>query len=213
MSRYETEEEQIDVIKTWWKKNGTWLLSSILVIVVAFSGWRYWTNTKAAEAVNASAMFEILQGNLQQGTFGEVSREALKLMQEQPNSPYAAAAALMYAKFSFDNGDIEAAKTNLLWVVQHSQDATLQSTANLRLARIQADQKGFNEAQSILDSMNKVDLQGAQKALFDFVAGQIALAQTKTADAHQFFDSVVKNSDADKSLQGLAQIQLDDLTQ
>jgi predicted negative regulator of RcsB-dependent stress response len=213
MSRYETEEEQIDVIKTWWKKNGTWLLSSILVVAVAFSGWRYWSNTQTAEAVTASAIFEILQGNLQQGSFGEVSREALKLMQEQPDSPYAAAAALMYAKFSFDQGDIEAAKTNLIWVAQHAKDPTLQATANLRLARIQADQQAFADAKTTLDLITKTNLQGAQKALFDFVVGQIALSQANTAEAYLSFESVVKNADADKSLQGLAQIQLDDLTQ
>ncbi|WP_127470288.1 YfgM family protein [Thiomicrorhabdus aquaedulcis] len=213
MSRYDTEEEQIDVIKTWWKKNGTWLLSSILVIAVAFSGWRYWSNSQMAQAVNASALFEVLQANLQQGTFGEVSREALKLVQEQPESPYAAAAALMYAKFSFDNGDMDSAKSNLLWVAEHAQDTTLQSLAYLRLARIQADQKAFSDAQATLDAVAKMNLPTAQKSLYDFVTGQIALSQGKTEQAYQSFDSVVKNSDSDKSLQGLAQIQLDDLSQ
>ena len=87
MSRYDTEEEQVEAIKTWWKKNGTQLLTAILVVVLAVSGWRYWTNTQYVNSVNASSINELLQANYQQGSFGEVSREALKLMQEQPESP------------------------------------------------------------------------------------------------------------------------------
>ncbi|HHS99638.1 MAG TPA: tetratricopeptide repeat protein, partial [Thiomicrospira sp.] len=63
MSRYETEEEQIEAFKSWWKKNGTQLLSAILVVVLVFSGWRYWTNTKYVESVNASSTYELLQAS------------------------------------------------------------------------------------------------------------------------------------------------------
>ena len=120
MSRYETEEEQIEAFKSWWNKNGTQLLSAILVIVLAFSGWRYWTNTQYVESVNASSMYEVLQVNLQQGSFGEVSREALKLIQEQPKSPYAVGAALLFATYSYDKGDTQEAIDHLHFVANNA---------------------------------------------------------------------------------------------
>lgn len=34
MSRYETEEDQVEAIKQWWQKNGTQLLSGIFGVGV-----------------------------------------------------------------------------------------------------------------------------------------------------------------------------------
>ncbi|MDG6778444.1 tetratricopeptide repeat protein [Thiomicrorhabdus sp. zzn3] len=211
MSRYETEEEQIEAIKSWWKKNGTQLLTLILVVVVAISGWRYWNHQQAVKATNASAIFEILQANMQQGTFGEVSREGLKLIQEQPESPYASGAALLLAKFSLDKGDVGEAKHHLEWVRVNGADAALKQVATLRLARLLADQKEYSQAQEMLTSISSNQLPAAEKANFDYVSGLIALGQEDKDAARQSFAKVVENMDASKTLKGIAQIQLDDL--
>ena len=213
MSRYETEEEQVDAIKSWWKKNGTTTLSLLLVGVIAISGWRYWTNTQYVASANASSVYEILQINMQQNSFGEVSREALKLMQEQPKSPYAAGAAMIYAKYSIEKGDAEDAITKLNWIVENSKDFQLRNAALLTIARVQTDLKAFDKANSSLSELGKVNLKGAEKASFDYVSGLVALAESKTDDAREAFKRVVTNVKAEKNLMGLAQIQLDDLAQ
>ena len=211
MSRYETEEEQVEAIKAWWKKNGTSLLASVLVFVIAFTGWRYWTNHNQIQAINASSMFEVMQLNMQQGTFGEVSREALKLMQEQPESPYASAAAMLLAKYSFSKGEFEEAKQHLEWVNTHSTDKTLKDTAMMRLARILADEKQFDEAQSVMSKINTSQLNSAAKSQFDYVLGVIALEKSDITAAIEAFKNVIENEATSKTLKGLAQIQLDDL--
>jgi len=211
MSRYETEEEQVEAIKSWWKKNGTSLLTAILVFVLAFSGWRYWNNYNQVQATNASSLFEVMQLNMQQGTFGEVSREALKLMQEQPDSPYASAAAMLMAKYSFSKGEFAEAQQHLEWVTEHTQDETLKRTAMMRLARVLADQKQFVDAQSVMDKVNAQTLAPAEKSHYDYISGLMALAQSDVALASVAFTAVIENSGASKTLQGLAQIQLDDL--
>lgn len=211
MSRYETEEEQVEAIKAWWKKNGTSLLTAILVFVVAFSGWRYWNNYNQVQATNASSLFEVMQLNMQQGTFGEVSREALKLMQEQPESPYASAAAMLMAKYSFSKGEFSEAQQHLEWVNEHAQDEMLKHTAMMRLARVLADQKQFAEAQSVMDKLNAQALLPAEKSHYDYISGLMALAQNDVTSASSAFKAVVENAGASKTLQGLAQIQLDDL--
>ncbi len=211
MSRYETEEEQVEAIKSWWKKNGTSLLTSILIFVVIFSGWRYWDNYNRVQATNASSLFEVMQLNMQQGTFGEVSREALKLMQEQPESPYAAAAAMLMAKYSLSKGETEEAQQHLQWVNDHAQDATLKRTAMMRLARVLADQKQYDQAQMVLDQISSQQLLPVEKGHFDYLLGLLALAQNDMSKAAEAFTNVVDNIDASKTLKGLAQIQLDDL--
>ncbi|GKT11723.1 MAG: hypothetical protein ISEC1_P0692 [Thiomicrorhabdus sp.] len=213
MSRYETEEEQVEAIKTWWKKNGTQALGLLLVGVIAFSGWRYWTNTQYVSSANASSLYEILQMNAQQGSFGEVSREALKLMQEQPNSPYAVGAAMLYAKYSLEKGEAEEALTQLNWVTTHAKDFQLKNAAHLTIARVQIDLKAFDKARESLSALTKANLQGAEKANLDYVTGLVALAESKEGEARAAFTSVISNIKAEKSLMGLAQMQLDDLAQ
>lgn len=213
MNRYETEDEQVAAIKSWWKKNGTQLLTAILVVAVAFSGWRYWSSYNQAKAANASAVYELLQANMQQGSFGEVSREGLKLMQEQPQSPYAAGAALLLAKFHIEKGEMDEAKQQLQWVIAHSDDAALKQTANLRLARLQADQKAFDDAKQTLQAIKPDALMTVERGNYDYVSGLIALAQNDLTAARDAFSKVVGNAGASKTLQGVAQIQLDDLAQ
>ncbi|GAB6070698.1 tetratricopeptide repeat protein [Thiomicrorhabdus hydrogeniphila] len=211
MSRYETEEEQIEAFKSWWNKHGTQLLTAILVVVLAFSGWRYWTNSKYVESANASSMYELLQANMQQGTFGDVSREALKLIQEQPKSPYSAGAALLYATYSYDKGDTDEAIEHLKWVTTHSSDLALKATAHIRLARIYTDLKKYDEADAQLVELKELDLKGAAKGDEDYVAGMLALQKNNIDDAYAAFTAVVQNPETEKNLLGLAQIQLADL--
>ena len=211
MSRYETEEEQVEAFKNWWNKNGTQVLSAILVVVVAVAGWRYYTNTQYVNSVNASSMYELLVSHSQQGTFGEVSREALKLMQEQPESPYAAGAALLHASFNLEKGEAEEAKTHLNWVLANSTDQAMKATAMLRLARVMADQQDFAGAQSQLQSLQAMKLNGTQQGSLDYVTGLVALQQSDREAAYSAFEKVVNNPDTEQNLLGLAQIQLDDL--
>lgn len=211
MSRYETEEEQIEAFKSWWNKYGTQLLSAVLVVVLAFSGWRYWTNTKYVESANASSMYELLQANLQQGTFGEVSREALKLIQEQPKSPYAAGAALLHATYSFDKGEVDEAIEQLNWVANNSEDTALKVVAHMRLARIYGDANKTTEADAQIAQLEKMDLNGAAQGELSYVKGILALQKQDSEKAFVAFSAVVNNPQTEKNLLGLAQIQLDDL--
>lgn len=211
MSRYETEEEQIEAFKSWWNKHGTQLLSAVLVVVLAFSGWRYWSNTQYVEAANGSSTYELLQVSLQQGSFGEVSREALKLVQEQPKSPYASGAALLLATYSLQKGQADEAIEHLNWVADNASDVALKVTAHTRLARVYLDHKKFDEAQAELDELKALDLKGAAKGNADYVSGMLALQTNDTEKAFSAFSSVVGNPETEQNLLGLAQIQLDDL--
>lgn len=211
MSRFETEEEQIDAIKTWWKKNGTALLTAVLVVVIAISGWRYWQNTTFVENANASATFEILQSKSVQGQFGDVAREALKLMNELPESPYATAAALLHAKFSMEKGEVEEAKTHLQWAIDHAPSAELKAVSQLRMTRLLIDAKDLDAAQTVLSQIAVGKQSNAMLADVDYIKALIALSQNKIDEARAAFQAVLDNEHTDDNLRGLTEIQLADL--
>lgn len=212
LNRYETEEEQVEAIKHWWQKNGIQLLLGVLVIVLAYSGWQYWQNKQYAEAVYASSVFEALQVRSEQGKLGDVVREGLKLMEAQPESPYATGVALILAKFYMNKGEKQRAEENFQWAVEHAPDVALKTVAQLRLARFYAEQKQFDKAQATLSKVAVNQLVEAEKANYDYISAELALLQNNPAEAKAGFAKVVANAKADKNLKAVAQLQLDDLS-
>jgi len=213
MSRYETDEDQVEVIKQWWQKNGTQLLSGILVVLLAWSGWTYWQNTKLNEGLKASAMFEMLQIRQQQGTFGEAMREGLTLMEEHPDSPYSTGIALMVAKHYFEKGELGLAIENYQWVLKHAPDASLKLVAQLRLATIYSDQQRFEEAQQLLSSIDEQPLAASEKANLAFYRAELAFNQGDLAAAKAGYQSVLDNNAAVDAIQNMASIKLADLAE
>lgn len=213
MSRYDTEQEQIDAMKAWWAKYGTLLLSGVLMVAIAFAGWRYWQSYTYTQSANASALFEVLELSHQNGVFGEVSREARRLMQEQPSSPYAGAAAMMLAQFHWEKAETDEALDALNWVVESKQPQDMRVTAQLRMARIYMALSEFEKAQQLLDQVATLTLVGAQRANLDYVNALLAQSTQDYTKAHQAFKRVVDNAQATSELRNIARLQMDDLAQ
>jgi predicted negative regulator of RcsB-dependent stress response len=55
------EQEQLDNIKAWWKKNGNVVTWSLVAILVAYVSWLTWTNYQSKQATQASSIFEAVQ--------------------------------------------------------------------------------------------------------------------------------------------------------
>lgn len=213
MSRYETEEEQVEAFKKWWNKNGTQLLTAILVVVVAVGGWRYWSNSQYVASANASATFEMLQAYDQNNNFGEVATKALKLMADEPKSPYASGAALMHAQYSYKKGEVDQALNDLSWVLEHAEDKSIKVVALTRLARIYLDQNRLDDVKAQFNALSQLTLNEVEKANVAYIRGLTALKEDNQQAAVEAFTEVVENSQADQGLLGLARIQLDDLAQ
>jgi predicted negative regulator of RcsB-dependent stress response len=211
MSRHDTEQDQLEAIKAWWDKYGTMLLSAVLVIVLSFSGYRYWQSYTFSKAAEASSIFEVLDMSHANDVFGEVSREARRLMQEQPKSPYAGSAALMLSNYHWQAGEADEAIEVLNWLINSKQSVDFKQVAQLRLARIYMQQEDFSAAQLQIDQLNAQALVLEAKANVDYVAALLAVAQQQTQQAHQLFKSVVDNEQAQADLRNLASIQMDDL--
>ncbi|QBZ82628.1 membrane protein [Hydrogenovibrio crunogenus] len=211
MSRYETDEEQVEAIKSWWKKNGTQLLSGILVIVLAWTGWTYWQNAQMTKALNASAVFEVMQVKQSQNALGDVLRDGLKLMEEQPDSPYASGVALMIAKHYFDENAFDKAIENYQWTIEHAPDHSIELIARLRLVTVYVQEKMFEKADQVLAGIDQKALSLAEKGNYDFQVAELALTEGDLSQAKEAYNRVVSNAEAPESVQNLAKLKLADL--
>lgn len=213
MSRYETDDDQLEAIKQWWRENGKQLVLAVLVAVAAAAGWNYYQQMQYNQAVHASRTFELLQLKAQQGQFQDVAREAERLKTEYPDSPYASGAALLLATYFYEKKhDVKSALAQLDWTIVHAPEKALKTVARLRAARVLANQREFDKAQTYLKQVNPAKLPEAGQALYAYVEGELALFKGDESAARSAFEKVLAHKDVEADLKQLAQLQLDDLT-
>lgn len=177
------EQEQLDALKSFWKKYGnlvTWLLIAALA---AYAGWNGWNWYQRDQGVKAGAMFDELDRSVQAGDVERSARIFADLQSRYPAAQWTAQGGLMLARLQIDKGQAEAATAVLSWVGEKSKDEGLRAMAALRRAGVELDAKRWDEALKVLDSVN---VKGFEALVADR-RGDVLLAQGKPQQATDAF--------------------------
>ena len=176
---YQTDEEQVEALKKWWKENGQSTVIAIVVAGAGVFGWQGWQQQQQETIDASSAIYQNLlsattanNGNPtaeQQKTANHLA-DTLKL--DFKNSTYARFAALYKAKLAVETNQLATAEQELRWVLAHGQADELALQARLRLARVLNAQQQYEQALAEL----AVDASG-YAAAFEEAKGDIYLAQ------------------------------------
>lgn len=140
------EQEQLDEIKHFWKNYGnliTWALIVVFGSIAAWNGWQYWQRSQAAQA---SALYEEVERAATGGDMTRLERAFTDMKDKFGRTTYAHQAGLLAAKTFADKGNVEAAKSALLWVADKASDEGYQASARLRLSAVLAEAKAYDEA-------------------------------------------------------------------
>ncbi|OZY84787.1 hypothetical protein CBP51_16620 [Cellvibrio mixtus] len=154
MSVHLSEEEQLEVLKRWWKDYGKTVVIAVLVAVVGYFGFTTWQDQKRQKAENASATYEQLLKlvNVEPGKAisdadkATVTHLADQLKDANSKSMYAHSAAFFLAKLAVEDNKLDDAVSELKWVLSAKPDAATEQLARLRLARVLTAQKAYDEA-------------------------------------------------------------------
>ena len=212
MAELRSEEEQLEVVKRWWKENGTSLIAGAVLAAAGVFGWNAWQNYQEGKSEAASARYQQLI-NMTAGTTleGDQLSAAQTLIDELTddygNTLYAELAQLLEARLAVQEGDLAAAKQALQDVASNSSRRYVQSLAWLRLARIEVAEGNPEAALGLLDQPIS-DALAAQQAN---VRGDAFLAQNQpeqARDAWQTAQSIAQTQN--QPLYGV-QLKLDDL--
>jgi predicted negative regulator of RcsB-dependent stress response len=201
------EQEQIDVIKAWWKEHGALVIVAVTVAaltIAAFQGWRYYRHNQALAAV---ALYAQLVRADRAGEQKKVRDIASRIVEEYGSTPYATFAALNAARASFDAGDLAGAKSQLTWVVEHAREQEIRDVARLRLAGVLLDEKNYAEALKLVETKPVESMTG----LYADLKGDILAAQGKNADARGAYQLAFDKSDALSPYRATIQLKLDAL--
>lgn len=204
---YETEQEQIEAIKRWWRENGKFVIAGLVIGLGAVIGWRWWHSYQQHRAEAASAKHSELLDAVQAGDSDKAESAGKALLGEYASTPYAAQAALDLAGQEVTRGKLDQASEHLSWVLAHSDDKALTLVARLRLAQVLLAQ---DKADAALQKLAQADA-GKFQALYDETRGDayVALKQfDKARDAYSASLDELESGQGDRSL---LQMKIDNL--
>ncbi|MGL4826307.1 MAG: YfgM family protein [Vibrionaceae bacterium] len=176
MDIHSTEEQQVEVIKSWWRDNGKAVALGALIGLAGLYGWRFYENRIQQSSEQASHQYNQLSGALAQGSDDTQSHESF--ITDDHHSAYPQLLALQLAKKQVDAGQLEEAEKTLARVVQ-SEHEPLAALASLRLARLHVARAKLDDALALLDK-NKAENWQAQ---VQELRGDIKLQQGDVAAA------------------------------
>ena len=150
MSTYQTEEEQVEAIKKWWKENGKSVVGGVVLGFAIIFGWQGWQGYQENQGEAASAYFDAMRQAVRTGQEEKAIEDGKRLIGEFGGSAYASFAGLELARLSYRRGEKAAARDHLQWVSDAAPDPAIRELARLRLGRLLLDMEDLATLQSLL---------------------------------------------------------------
>ncbi len=207
METYDSEQEQVEAIKKWWKENGRSVIAGLVIGLGGIAGWKGWVAYQESQAVGASTAYDQLVQIVDSDREEEARQHGDRLVQTYPRSTYAALSSLLLARVSMAQGHMEDARHYLQWVIDNASFSQLSQVAALRLARLLLQEGNPDAALSLLTENSPVGLEAAyEETRGDILVAKGDLSGARTAYAHALSSLSVGSSSRD-----LLQMKLDDL--
>lgn len=201
------EQEQFEALKAWWHENSNQIIGALLIVVVAFGGWRGWQYYQHQQANEAATLYQQFMNQIESNDIKRVNDAAAAVMDKFASTAYAPRAALLAAQLNEHLKDVGRAKTQLQWVIDHAKEAGLKDVARLRMAAIQLDEKNYDGALNLLDAAHPSSFDG----LYADLRGDVLNAQGKTDEARSAYKIAQEKTDSKSTYRNLIQMKLDAL--
>ncbi|NMT64875.1 YfgM family protein [Marinobacter orientalis] len=212
MAEVRTEEETVQAIKDWWKKNGSSLLIGIAAALAIVFGWQAWQNHQMQQRTEAASQFADLinaySDESDENRAETVAYVAQNLREEYSDSAFAIYGMLMLARQQMmDQDDPEAAIESLTWARENAEESgALALVIRNRLARAQFGAEQYDVA---LNTIESVDDTGSFSAIFSELKGDILLAQGNRDAARDAYLAARDQNQQGRS--GILELKLSDL--
>ena len=207
-----TEEEQAEIIREWWEKNGFATILAIVAAIALILGWRQWQAQQEATAAEASALYQNMMTAaqmMQMQGMGEpdaIREPALELLENHSRSAYADYAGLMLARVAVGEHDYEQAASYLEEVLDRSSGKPAGHAARMRLARLYIEMERTDDALALLER----DPPAAWRAQAMEIRGDALRQAGEHERARSAYESALEASE-DQQARERVRMKLDDL--
>jgi predicted negative regulator of RcsB-dependent stress response len=153
-----TEEEQLEILKRWWKDYGMTVITAIAAAIIVYFAWTAWQDKQKAKAESTSAQYDQLMKlvtvepgkELPDSDKAAAAHMANELKENNKQNLYGLGAAFYLAKVAVDAGDLDKAVAELQWILASKPDLASTQLAHVRLARVLVAKAAYSEAQAQL---------------------------------------------------------------
>jgi predicted negative regulator of RcsB-dependent stress response len=186
VTRYETEEQQVEALKKWWEENGMMLAGAVVVAVAGVIGWNWFGQQQAESVAGSSDLYVDFLGA--EGA----ERETIEatLASEYPNSVYRAFIALRSAQAEAENENPEGALTALTEALALVDDDKLADVIRVRIARVEQELDRSDAALATLGQVRSIGLRSQVQEL----KGDIHMARGERALAHEAYSAALEEA-------------------
>lgn len=193
MSVYMTEAEQVEMIKSWWKRYNSIIIVLLSLVLLLIAGFKYWQWHQAKVTEQASNTYEHLMLAFSNQDYKSVRSYANQLVTDYSDTVYADAARLTLAKLYVTHEHYQRAQVLLEEVASHSKMKALADVARIRLARLWVEEKSYDRALNELAAVTD----GAYFPVVNELRGDIYSSTGRYQQAatyyHKAIDAVQKN--------------------
>jgi len=173
MEAYRTEEEQLEVLRRWWREQGRMIVLAVAVAVIAVFGYRAWSQHQQGQQEEVARLYQsLLTADQQLGQPGATEDQlrtarhlARSLREDHGRSVYGRFGALFEARYALQLGQPGEARQALSWVMERSPGDGLDQLARLRLAQLHYGADELDQALAVLEGGELGSLRSASLSL------------------------------------------------
>lgn len=170
---YVSEKEQIESIRKWWQAHGKSLLMAVAIGLLIGLSWRYFQKLSLARAENGALVYQQVLQAANNHDAKTLEGGVVILKSHYAHTPYASLGALLAAKQAVSDNQLPIALAQLTWVIDHGNNARLQTLARINAARVLLAQHHPAEALKLIQKIKDKNFM----PLVAWVQGDIALQQ------------------------------------
>jgi predicted negative regulator of RcsB-dependent stress response len=203
---YQTEEQQVDAIRSYWRQNGNYIIAGLAIGLASYVGFNFYQDSILAEEIARSDAYQIVVEQIDKDLVGfQVAGD--DFIVENAKTSYASLAALSLAKETASHKDWKKTASYLTAAIENAPNEGVKAIATVRLARVQIQLAEFDKALATLASK----LPTSFNASVEEIKGDAYLKQGKTELARTAYQLAI-------AADGLAtrpvlQMKLDNLAQ
>jgi predicted negative regulator of RcsB-dependent stress response len=204
---YSTEEQQVEALKNWWKKNGKSVIGGVIIGIALVAGGRTWFSYQDRQAEAASIQYDAMMAAMGQGKNEDALQIGGQLLGKYSDTPYGEMAALASAKIKMEQGDLTAAQVHLQWLLANADNDEIKQIARIRSARILL---GEGKHQDALDILQQADADTFTSTVED-LKGDIYTAIGQVEKARTAYNMALNALEPAARGRNFIQMKLDDL--
>jgi len=184
-----SEKEQLDQMRFWWSKYGSYVLAGIVMGASLLFGINYYQNETLQSQLDASTSYEKLIKQVSDNKLEEAQLTTIEIETLHESTIYVAQAHLTMARFYMDQNRDEDAANSLRSIIKGNTNEQIKDIARIRLARIYLHQEKPEEVISLLSNHDR----NSFSAVYDEALGDAYTMQGKISDAKNLYLKVLMN--------------------